>query len=93
MLGSLGGARWDNIGIPFWGCLAGALFFLCHARSFDLIALGTRRRLFRERIHGASNSLSMIVVRCYLRLFRGKLRDHRARGLHDPHVVRFIIGT
>ena len=93
MLGSLGGARWHNTGIPFWGCLIGALFFLYHARSFDLIALGDETAVILGTNTQSIKRMSMVVVAVICGLSVASCGIIGLVGFMIPHVVRFIIGT
>ena len=93
MMGSLGGARWDNIIIPVLGCLAGLVFFLFHARSFDLIALGDETAIILGTNTKSMKLLSMIVVAVICGVSVASCGIIGLVGFMIPHIVRFIIGT
>lgn len=93
MMGSLGGARWDNIIIPAFGCLAGLLFFLFHARSFDLIALGDETAVILGTNTKRIKLLSMIVVAVICGVSVASCGIIGLVGFMIPHIVRFVIGT
>lgn len=92
-LGSLGGARWDNIGIPFVGCTVGIIFFVYEARAFDLIALGDET----ATILGTNTSVIKKVALLFVAIICGI--SVAACGLIGmvgfviPHIVRFFVGT
>ena len=93
MMGSLGGARWDNIWISFLGCILGNIFFLYHARAFDLIALddetavalGTNIRFIKR--------LTIIVVALICGFSVVSCGIIGLVGFMIPHIVRFITST
>lgn len=93
MMGSLGGARWDNIIIPVIGCLTGLLFFLFHARSFDLIALGDETAVILGTNTKSIKLFSMIVVAVICGVSVASCGIIGLVGFMIPHIVRFVIGT
>lgn len=93
MMGSLGGARWDNIIIPVLGCFAGLVFFFFHARSFDLIALGDETAVILGTDSKRTKLLSMIVVAVICGVSVASCGIIGLVGFMIPHIVRFIIGT
>ena len=93
MMGSIGGARWENIGVPFAGCLVSAAFFVYHARAFDLIALGDETAITLGTDTKRVKRLSMVVVAVICGLSVASCGIIGLVGFMIPHVVRMIIGT
>ncbi len=93
MLGSLGGARWENIVIPIAGCAAGLVFFMYHARSFDLIALGDETAVILGTNTKNVKLTSMVVVAVICGVSVASCGIIGLVGFMIPHVVRFMIGT
>lgn len=93
MMGSLGGARWDNIAIPAIGCLLSALFFMFHSRSFDLIALGDETAITLGTNTKRIKLLAMVVVAVICGFSVASCGIIGLVGFMIPHVVRMMIGT
>lgn len=93
MMGSLGGARWDNLLIPFIGCLAGTAFFMLNARSFDLIALGDETATILGTNTRRIKLISMVVVAVICGFSVASSGIIGLVGFMIPHIVRFVIGT
>ncbi len=93
MMGSLGGARWGNIIIPAIGCLAGLIFFMFNARSFDLIALGDDTAIVLGTDTNKLKISSMVVVAIICGVSVASCGIIGLVGFMIPHVVRFILGT
>ena len=93
MMGSLGGARWDNIAIPCFGCIIGAFFFIYHARAFDLIALGDETAIILGTNTRAIKKIAMLVVAVICGLSVASCGIIGLVGFMIPHAVRFLIGT
>jgi len=93
MMGSLGGARWANIVIPVIGCFIGLIFFMFHARSFDLIALGDDTAVILGTNTKNIKILSMIVVAIVCGVSVASCGIIGLVGFMIPHIVRFVIGT
>ncbi len=93
MMGSLGGARWDNIIIPAAGCLLSTLFFVFNARSFDLIALGDETAITLGTNTKRIKILAMIVVAVICGFSVASCGIIGLVGFMIPHVVRMMIGT
>lgn len=93
MMGSLGGARWDNIIIPVVGCVVGAIFFSFHARAFDLIALGDETAITLGTNTARLKLLSMIVVAVICGVSVASCGIIGLVGFVIPHVVRILLGT
>lgn len=93
MMGSLGGARWENIMIPVIGCLLGVVFFSFHARAFDLIALGDETAITLGTNTTQLKRLSMIVVAAICGVSVAGCGIIGLVGFVVPHIVRITIGT
>lgn len=93
MMGSIGGARWDNIALPAIGCLLGAVFFSFHTRSFDLIALGDETAITLGTDTKRLKTLSMVVVAVICGFSVASCGIIGLVGFMIPHVVRIMVGT
>lgn len=93
MMGSLGSARWDNIAIPAVGCFLSAVFFMFHARSFDLIVLGDETAITLGTNTKRIKLLAMVVVAIICGFSVASCGIIGLVGFMIPHVVRMIIGT
>lgn len=93
MMGSLAGARWNNIWIPFFGSLAGAVFFLLRARAFDLIALGDETAISLGTDTVKTKRASLVVVALLAGLSVASCGIIGLVGFVVPHIVRFLLGT
>ncbi len=93
MMGSIGGARWDNIWLPLIGCLAGTAFFIYHSRAFDLIALGDETAIILGTNTKDVKRMAMVVVAVICGFSVASCGIIGLVGFMIPHIVRFIIGT
>lgn len=93
MMGSLGGARWDDVWIPLGGCLLGAGYFTWHARAFDLIALGDDTAISLGINTRLVKRISLMVVAVVAGLSVANCGIIGLVGFMIPHIVRFLIGT
>ncbi len=93
MMGSLGGARWDNIIIPVVGSFAGLVFFVLCSRSFDLLALGDETAIILGTNIKTIKLVSMGVVAIICGVSVASCGIIGLVGFMIPHVVRFMIGT
>lgn len=92
-MGSLGGARWADIWIPFIGCLICALYFTRHARAFDLIALGDEAAISLGTNTKSIKRTSLLMVAMISGFSVASCGIIGMVGFMIPHVVRFLIGT
>ena len=93
MMGSLGGARWDQICLPVVGCILGGLYFIAHARSFDLMALGDETAVSLGTNTARLKASSMVVVAVIAGLSVASCGIIGLVGFMIPHIVRFLVGT
>lgn len=93
MMGSLGGSRWSDVWIPILSSLMGTLFFLYHARSFDLMALGDETAISLGVDTRNLKRISFIVVAMVCGVSVASCGIIGLVGFMIPHIVRFITGT
>ncbi len=93
MMGSLAGARWNNILIPIVGCVAGFLVFFLLSRSFDLIALGDETAVSLGTNVTRIKRLSLTVVAVVAGVSVASCGIIGLVGFVVPHIIRFICGT
>lgn len=93
MMGSLGGARWSGIWIPFIGCILCTLYFTRHARAFDLIALGDETAISLGTNTRSIKRIALLMVAMISGFSVASCGIIGMIGFMIPHVVRFLIGT
>ena len=92
-MGSLGGVRWDELWIPFVGCIVCAMYFTRHARAFDLIALGDETAISLGTNTQSIKRTSLVLVAVISGFSVASCGIIGLVGFMIPHVVRFLIGT
>lgn len=90
-MGSLGGARWNNILITIIGCSLGMVFFVSKSRAFDLIALGDETAISLGTNTRRVKFYSMIVVAIICGLSVASSGIIGLVGFMIPHIVRFLV--
>lgn len=93
MMGSLAGARWDNIAVPFVGCIAGLVILAFLARAFDLIALGDETAISLGTNVTFIKRFSLLIVAVIAGFSVASCGIIALVGFVIPHIVRFICGT
>ena len=93
MMGSLAGARWGNIAVPFVGCIAGLVIFAFLARAFDLIALGDETAISLGTNVTFIKRFSLLIVAVIAGFSVASCGIIALVGFVIPHIVRFICGT
>jgi iron complex transport system permease protein len=93
MLGSLGGAKWENLPLPSSILLAGTIYLILQARSLNVLimgeetanTLGIDTNRFRKKLFVTVSLLGGVLV-----AVSGVIGFV---GLMMPHIVRLIVGT
>jgi len=93
MLGSLGGARWDYLGLPALALLLGALYLTMQARALNALSLGEETAAtlgvdtsrFRQEIFALTSLLTGTLV-----AVSGGIGFV---GLMLPHILRLLVGA
>ncbi|SHN83469.1 FecCD family ABC transporter permease [Desulfitobacterium chlororespirans] len=93
MMGSLAGARWDNVAIPLLGSVLGLLFFLGNARSYNLISLGDETAIGLGVNVVRVKLLTTLVIALVTGLIVSSCGIIGLVGFVIPHVVRLLLGT
>lgn len=93
MMGSLAGARWDNIAIPFLGSIGGVIVFISLARAFDLISLGDETAISLGTNIAWIKRISLVIVAVIAGISVANCGIIGLVGFVIPHVVRFLCGT
>lgn len=92
-MGSLGGSRWADVWIPILSSLIGIVFFLYHARSFDLMALGDETAISLGVDTRNLKRLAFVVVAMMCGVSVASCGLIGLVGFMVPHMVRFVTGT
>jgi iron complex transport system permease protein len=92
-MGSLGGSCWADVWIPILSSLIGIVFFLYHARSFDLMALGDETAISLGVDTRNLKRLAFVVVAMMCGVSVASCGLIGLVGFMVPHMVRFVTGT
>lgn len=92
-MGSLAGARWDNVGIPFWGTIIGSLFFLFTARAYNLISMGDETAVSLGINVRRIKKTAIIFVALITGISVAVGGIIGLVGFIIPHIVRFLTGA
>lgn len=93
MMGSLAGARWDNVLVPIIICTIGLIYFLFNSRAFDLIALGDDTAISLGTNTIAIKRMSLVVVALIAGASVASCGIIGLIGFIIPHIVRFLFGS
>ncbi|MFV9503418.1 MAG: FecCD family ABC transporter permease [Oscillochloridaceae bacterium umkhey_bin13] len=93
MLGSLGGARWDYLGLPAMALILGTLYLTLQARSLNALSVGEETAVtlgvdpsrFRQQIFALTALLTGTLV-----AVSGGIGFV---GLMLPHILRMLVGA
>ncbi len=93
MMGSLAGARWNNILIPIIASVVGLCFFLAYARAFDLISLGDETAISLGSNVTTIKRISLFMVAFIAGVSVASCGIISLIGFVIPHFTRFLFGT
>ena len=93
MMGSLAGARWNNIAVPCIGSLIGVCFFFITARAFNLISLGDETALSLGINVKRIKRMTAICVAFTTGLIVAASGIIGFVGFIIPHIIRLIAGS
>lgn len=91
-LGSLAGARWNNLLIPVIGSIIGSLIFLFHSRAFNVISLGDETAISLGINTNKIKKMTTIVTACITGIMVASCGIIGFVGFIIPHIVRLLIG-
>lgn len=92
-MGSLGGARWDDVLVTVIGCLMGLAYFMFKARSFDLMTLGDDTAVSLGVNIAKAKRTAMLAVSLMCGLAVAGSGIIGLVGFIVPHIVRFVAGS
>lgn len=93
MMGSLAGARWNNIALPCTGSVIGAVFFCIIARAFNLISLGDETALSLGINIKRIKRMAAVCVAFITGLIVASSGIIGFVGFIIPHIIRLIAGA
>lgn len=93
MMGSLAGARHENIVIPLIGSFSGLLFFVFNSRSFNLFSLGDESAICLGLNINIMKKITILVVALITGISVAAGGIIGLIGFIVPHLARFIGGT
>lgn len=92
-MGSLTSARWNNIGIPFFGSIIGSSFFMLMARAYNLLSQGDETATSLGVNVALVKKLTILVVSFITGVVVAAGGVIGFIGFIIPHVVRILVGS
>lgn len=92
-MGSLSGARWNNLAIPFFGALLGSAFFMFTARAYNLLSQGDETATSLGVNVNRIKRLTIVVVSFVTGVVVAAGGTIGFVGFVVPHIVRNLIGS
>ena len=93
MMGSLAGARWENILFPCSAAVLGSLVFIFLARAFNLISLGDDTAISLGVNTRKIKKITTVVTAMITGVLVSACGIIGFVGFIIPHIVRFLIGS
>lgn len=92
-MGSLAGARWDNILLPVLVLLIGGAFLCIHAESLNILAMGNETATVLGLNVGRLQKRLILTLSAITGVMVAAAGTIGFVGLIIPHVIRFFIGA
>lgn len=92
-MGSIAGARWDNLLLPFITFLFGGIILCFHAEKINLLAMGNETATILGADVGGLQKRLILIVSAITGVMVASTGTIGFIGLIIPHTVRFLIGA
>ena len=93
MLGALGGARWDQLGLPAILLIAGLVYLLAQARALNLLLFGDETATSMGAPPNRLRRVLFVVVALLTGTSVALAGGVGFMGLVIPHAVRMLVGS
>ncbi|MDO5337830.1 MAG: iron ABC transporter permease [Eubacteriales bacterium] len=93
MMGSLGGARWNNIGIPVVISILGFCISIILARDLNVLSLGDEAAVTLGINVSRIRKVLLVIISCVTGVMVSQSGCIGFIGLMIPHIVRMLFGT
>ncbi len=91
-MGSLAGARWNNLLIPVVGSIVGSLIFIFYSRAFNVISLGDETAISLGVNTNKIKKLTTVLTAFITGITVASCGIIGFVGFIIPHIVRLLIG-
>lgn len=92
-MGSLAGARWNNIAFPFFGSILGSSFFMFTARAYNLMSQGDETAISLGINVPVIKRLTILVVAFITGVIVAAGGIIGFVGFVIPHIIRILAGA